>query len=146
MYQLNIILRNALNRNVLRNGFGSRFYLILFSISMLGQYAYAFSLSSDYCNENVKNGIQFTAPDSHQKLANPFDFPLFSEPDTEDSETESGSGNDYELDVLFIRSTNVESYLNGARKSASSSFISLILNRRTVSLIVLHHSWKSDLA
>lgn len=139
------ILRKKINRRSFFGDFANRFYLILFTISLFGQYAYAVSLSAGTVHESIKGKIQFNAPEAHHDVANPFDFPLISEPDSEDSESDTDPDEKFGSEFLFATSFGIESQGHSADKCATSSFVSLLLKREFVSLFVLHHSWKSDL-
>lgn len=143
MRSQSLLSRSSANRKSLLSTFGKRFYVLLFCLSLLSQYAYAVSLSSGFTTSPVKGKVQVSLPDSHQKVANPFDSPLITEPDGEDSET--GSDSDCGNDLLFVRSLQAESRTADIQKSSLSNFVSLILNREPVSLLILHHSWKSFL-
>ena len=119
----------------LTKGFQASLILLLAILVILGQSTYAASADSG----------QVTISKAQQPADNPFDsdsrseeLGSFDERDAEDS--------DEEWSRLFLVGSSVDCRIIASQHHSLSSVSQRFLNRPAVSLIVLHHAWKSSIA
>lgn len=116
-------------------------FAVLFSLSLLGQYSLELFAQQQHTDAVSGKHLAFSKPVNDAQV--PLDFPCGTEPDQlempEDG-PESQSRDVWELSALPLSAlwqTN--------EQSSFFHFVSHIENCETVSLIILHHSWKSFL-
>jgi hypothetical protein len=122
--------------------------IFLIAFSAIARPSVAFSASVAEIKSAGHNSFIVTSDkDSHASF--PFTQPVTSE--STDNETESGDENESEDDInnpcnhLFWKSQVEYKFNAQANNSTFSQLKATAHNRSTVSLFILHHSWKSFL-
>jgi hypothetical protein len=119
-------------------------FVIAFSVSLLGQYVLDLSqagaryVDATHAKSSISDGSGLV---SHHSL----DFPFDAEPENSE-EIDEDFPADQHHDVQLWNAMLAHIFRNSVAKSSFANFSSHIANRKTVSLVILHHSWKSFLS
>ena len=117
----------------------------IFCLSFFGQFS-LYVLLNNGQQVTVHEKISFSDP-AHQAAHNPFGQPFALEPNSsEELENEPDAGSDPVQSLGLFSIRHEEHVRCSTEKSSCSSYLSSLQTRKTVSLIILYHSWKSFLS
>lgn len=117
-------------------------FAVIFSLSLVGEYSLSLFLSHHKAPAAAGKQIALSTPADNSDF--PLEFPKGTEPDQLEMPEDGPEAQSHDVCVL---SAVLEGTLHfSTQKSSFLNFTSYIENREPVSLIVLHHSWKSFLS
>lgn len=119
---------------------------VFFGLSVFGHYFVQPSFNATHKTVLAAKGISVSDPASRTPHY-PLDPPIVAEPDnSEGPENELNNDAGYGIDLFCLGAIPADVFLCSIAKSSFSNFVSHVQNRETVSLVVLHHSWKGFIA
>jgi hypothetical protein len=123
--------------------------VLFFAFSIVLQQSSSFSIARAVQKKEGKNLIALTAGRNAHNFNQPFQIPFEpgSKPGEQENDDEREPENDYHNDCVnpFLKTTYEYAFTATVCVHKIIAFTSAIEKRSNVSLIILHHSWKSFL-